>query len=991
MANDDLDRSEPNKISSTGAQPPRKNTDKLFGRLSLDFAAVHDNVAAPMAGEHETLNPAMRRLRALEQRDQPLWVSREGAPVQFTGVNWTPLGPLAVPNGQTYGGARVLISGRVTAICSHPTDAAIIYIGTSRGGIWRTRDGGETWTPIGDNHPSLAIGALAIAGKIDKKDPDILYAGTGEGNFQYYSTKFPWTSAPGNYLGVGVLRITNGGDRWSHHARDLLANHSFYNIAADRFNANYALAATSRGLCRTTDGATWTALTGGGLPAIGTTVIACTDVLIDRNDRTGNTVLAAFWGSGIYRSTNALAANPAFTRLDAGLPSGGNFSRISLTQSTSNPEYIYVLFGYTYMQQDYLYDGFLGVYRTRNAAATSWERCTDSLGIVLYGSFTHDINVDPTTPDVVYVSGKELYKCQRNPSTNVWSDVNIGRSIHADNHCFAFHPTQSDTIYSGNDGGFYVSRNGGASWDDNPNEGLCLLQYEGIDNHGQTDAIVQCGTQDNGTQQYRNSPVHHHSADGDGGHCVISKLNGNKVVHSYYFSKLERSDLGGEFGSYTANLSGGLDNNGLFYPPVVISPTTERLALCTKRVYIDDLMGAAGWPGSGVALPGIAGPVSAANFATNDIIYCATTRGEVYRLDRDGSSWKPRQLNAAPLPTGAWIWDVLSLPGDPNSIVVVFSGFGLAHHVWRGTVAASGSATWSAVSDGLPDVPMYALAFSDTTHWYVGTDIGVYRTTNGGITWENFSYGLPNTAVYDLRLRSGSNLLRAATHGRGLWESRTDAVQAPMVDIFVRNHIMDIAHGPSEDAIPAAWKDLTRKIALNAPCNWWQCADIKIDSSPGGQPSRGGTNYFQFETKLMDENPRKVGQARVYVQVHNRGPLAAENVTVKLMTAGVSAGYPSLPADFWSAWPHSAGNSDWTPVGVVQTIASLPPLRPAVLEWDWTPPISADTNSCLLLVIDSGSDPLPASSRSIFDVERLVRAEKRAGLKRVQLEDTGVA
>ena len=90
-----------------------------------------------------------------------------------------------------------------------------------------------------------------------------------------------------------------------------------------------------------------------------------------------------------------------------------------------------------------------------------------------------------------------------------------------------------------------------------------------------------------------------------------------------------------------------------------------------------------------------------------------------------------------------------SVPGNDNTIVVAFSGFGLANHVWRGTVPATGTATWTAVSGGLPDVPMYALMLASATEWYVGTDIGVFRTTDGGAGWVNYSQGLPNTA--DLR------------------------------------------------------------------------------------------------------------------------------------------------------------------------------------------------------------------------------------------------
>ena len=974
---------------TTVAKTPRKKKDtaKLVGRFAVDFAAVRSKqlqrngltmAPATVRGARAAAedNPALLRLQALAARDASAPAARTSAPmapVNVARANWTPMGPLAVPNGQTYGGARVLISGRVTAIAPHPTDGNAIFIGTSRGGVWRTRDGGTTWAALGDDQPSLAIGALALG----TNNPDVLYAGTGEGNVQFYSTAYALSSAPGVYLGVGVLRSTDGGANWTLHAAALLANHSFYRIAVDRGNANRAFAATSRGLCRTTDGTTWVALSGAGLPAISTTVIACTDVLIDRSDSTGNTVYAAFWRSSIYKSANALAASPTFTQLTTGLPTGSTTSRISLKQSPSSPAHKYALVASSS-------DSFLGLYRTTNAAGTTWELCTNSATISLYGAFTSDVNVDPTTPDVVYVSGVELYKCQRNAMTGAWSAGNIGSNIHPDSHTFGFHPTLNQTIYSGNDGGFFVSRDGGATWDDSPNEGLCLMQYEAIDNHGSSDALVQGGTQDNGTQQYRNSPVHYHSADGDGGYCTVSKLNGNNVTHAYYANTPQRSTAAGKFGSY-AGVSTGLNGNGLFYPPAAISPSSDRIAWGTDVINIDNAMGTGGWPGSGVSLPGINGRVSAVSFTSNSLIYCATTSGQVYRLDLSGATWTARALHVAPLPTGQWIWDVHSLPGDANTVVVAFSGFGLAQHVWRGTVPAAGTAAWFAVSNGLPDVPMYALAFGSATQWFVGTDIGAFRSTDAGANWANFSQGLPNTAIYDLRLRQGSNLLRAATHGRGLWELRIDLTTQPTVDIFVRDHIMDTGRAMGGVPVPAAWEDTTRYIALNDLCFWWHCADIKTDAPPSWQLLPGEANYLNFETRLVHENPEKGNQNRVYVQVHNRGPLAAANVTVKIMTAGASAGLPDLPADFWTAWPNSAGDANWTPVGAPQTIATLDPLRPTVLQWDWTPDASADAHSCMLVVIDSPSDPVPASTKANFNIAQLITAEKRAGLKNLHL------
>ncbi len=985
------------------ARRPRrrvKDTAKLYGRLAEDFAAFRTEqlnrteadaaraglAADPMLAQAATAtlrsappprpadaNPALLRLRALAERDGLPTLAGAAAPVVTGRPSWTPLGPLAVPNGQTYGGNRILISGRVTAIAPHPTDPARIWIGTSRGGVWRTDDGGVTWHPLTDDQPSLAIGALAAG----TDDPDVLYAGTGEGNVQLYSTVYPQSSAPGVYLGVGVLRSSDGGSTWSSHAAPLLAGASFYRLAVDRTDANRAFGATSRGLVRTTDGANWALLTGGGLPPVSTGVIACCDVVIDRSDPSGNTVYAAFWGSGIYRTTDALSTSPTFTLLSAGLPAGSATSRISLSQSPSNPSFVYALAADAN-------DGLSGLYRSTAPDASTWELCTKSATIQVYGAFTNDVNVDPATPDVVYVSGVEVYRCVRN-SRGRWGVTNIGGAIHPDNHALAFHPTQNQVLYAGNDGGFFVSPDAGATWNDSPNEGLCLLQYEVIDSHPTTDGFVQGGTQDNGTQQYRNSPVHHHSADGDGGSCTVSKVNGAHVTHSYFGNAVERSTAGGAFGTYT-DVSAGLDGAGVFYPPSAVSPTSDRMAWGTTVVNIDAALGSGGWPGAGVALPGLVGRISALSFTSDTVLWCATTSGHVYQLTRSGSAWKVRALHGPPLPTGQWIWDVTGVPGNDAMVVVAFSGFGLADHVWQGEVPATGAVAWTPVSTGLPDVPMYALCLASATEWYVGTDIGVWRSVDGGQQWEAWSQGLPNTAVYDLRQRAGSTLLRAATHGRGLWEIDTGpGASTAAVDVFVRDHVMDPGRGGASAPVPAAWDDPTRQVTLGSPCWWWECADVKVDAPPSFQLTPATTSYYTFETALVHENPEVGNQNQVYVQVHNRGPMAAGAVTVQALVAPASAGLPDVPADLWSAWPHSAGDANWVPLGPARVISAVDPLRPEVVSWPYTPAVGSDPHSCVLVVVESADDPLPASTRATFDVATLVTTDKRIGLRNLHL------
>src|SRR5262249_14837420 len=157
--------------------------------------------------------------------------------------------------GQTYGGARVLVSGRVTEIVQHPTNTSTIYVASARGGVWKTTDGGLTWTPISDNSESLAIGALAIS----KSNPQVLYAGTGEGDIYYYRLIANLDSINAAYEGVGILKTTNGGASWVLQGKAGLTGACFYKMAVDPTNENIAFGATNLGLYRTTNGGgAWT-------------------------------------------------------------------------------------------------------------------------------------------------------------------------------------------------------------------------------------------------------------------------------------------------------------------------------------------------------------------------------------------------------------------------------------------------------------------------------------------------------------------------------------------------------------------------------------------------------------------------------------------------------------------------------------------------------------------------------------------------------------
>jgi hypothetical protein len=145
----------------------------------------------------------MQAIRAMEQQEQKIYGNRSqsaasGAIVPFSLPVWTELGPSPIPNGQTDPHlnitGEVAVSGRVSAIAVHPANPNIVYVGAAQGGVFRSLDGGATWTPLMDSAMSLAVGAIAIA----PSQPSTIYVGTGEGNF-----------ALDSFFGVGVYRIDN--------------------------------------------------------------------------------------------------------------------------------------------------------------------------------------------------------------------------------------------------------------------------------------------------------------------------------------------------------------------------------------------------------------------------------------------------------------------------------------------------------------------------------------------------------------------------------------------------------------------------------------------------------------------------------------------------------------------------------------------------------------------------------------------------------------
>ena len=265
---------------------------------------------------HKRIPPGAR-LNALKQLDTKL--AKEAETQSRAGQNrpngspaWTLIGP--EPENNVWWGPN---SGRVAAVAVDPTNTNIVYAGAAQGGVWKTTDGGTTWTPLTDQQPSLATGALAL----DPQNHLTLYVGTGEEN-----------NSGDSYYGAGILKTTDGGNTWTQIPGPFAGGGGggarIGGLAVHPTNSQVVLAAVGCcppngwGVYRSPDaGNTWTQVLNLNSQAY--------NVIFDPTN--GNNAYASIDNNGVYRSSDAgktwVAANGSGSST---LPTGGSTGRVAL-------------------------------------------------------------------------------------------------------------------------------------------------------------------------------------------------------------------------------------------------------------------------------------------------------------------------------------------------------------------------------------------------------------------------------------------------------------------------------------------------------------------------------------------------------------------------------------------------------------------------------------------------------------------------------------
>lgn len=727
---------------------------------------------------------------------------------------WTEIGPNPIPNGQVDNGPQTPVSGRTTAIAVHPTNPDIVYVGTAQGGLYRSTDGGTTWTTMMDSALSLAIGAVAVA----PSQPDTVYVGTGEPNFSADS-----------FFGVGVYRIDNASTATPVITGPLNDDPSNADIFTGRAvseiivhptdPATIFVASTSgvggliatapgvlpaRGIYRSSDATsadpTFTKLT--GLNANGNNNVR--DIAIDPlnpNLLVANLVFAvnpASTVSGIYVSTDAMAPSPTFVQ------------RVVFTSTSTSELTAEFAIQHTVGQPNptiYAATGNLGgrVLISTNSG-TTWTQQIDNNFCTPQCFYDIAIDVDPTNPANVYLGGAPalVFGRSTNSGVNFTIDTQTAVSLHVDSHAIAVAPSNPAIVYFGSDGGIYKTTNAAATpiaWTSLNNSTFMATQFMGLALHPTDPNFTIGGTQDNGTNFYRPDATWFRADFGDGGYAVIDQADTSTTIVDMYHTYFNAGNLQGYGyapGTATATegnwlfrgcqVAGttvnGITCNGVirFYAPLEQGPGTPNNTIYygSDRLYRSDNNGlihtvvsqnpiTAGVPISSIGVSPQNDNVRVVGLTNGGLF--GTFTGVSPLVDLDPTNAIPNS------PVARTVVD----PNDANTAYVTLSAFGVTN-VWKTTTLSSlvdgntfAPAWTAAVGTGanvLPQVPVNAIIVDpqNSQRLYAGTDIGAFTSPDGGGNWFPFGTALPRVAVFDMAISPTPRQVRIATHGRGLWQ-----------------------------------------------------------------------------------------------------------------------------------------------------------------------------------------------------------------------------
>ena len=699
--------------------------------------------------------------------------------------------PLAVKGDEVFNSLKArhigpaVMSGRVVDLEPHPSNSKIFYVGAAGGGVWKTINGGISFTPIFDKHVQC-IGTV----KVDPNDPDnTLWVGTGE----------TWTRNSVS-IGDGLYKSTDGGLNWQKKGLDKTERISDIVIHPKNSKIVYAAAlgalwgdSEERGIYKTEDGGdTWQKI------FYVNQTTGCSDLVMDPVNP--DIMYASFWefrrtaysfNSGGYNSAlyKTFDGGKTWNKIHNGFPAG-KLGRITIAVAPSKPERLYAVI-------ESEKDADKGLYKSDDAGQ-NWKKVNGDFELVIRPFYFSRIVVDPKNPDIILKAGLSGYMSK--DGGNTFRSIQGG--IHSDFHDFIFDPNNSDKIVVGTDGGVYRTWDGGVIWE--MVKGLPLSQFYHVSVDNRKPYWVYGGLQDNGSWigpsskpgGIRNSdwkPVGY----GDGFRVYPHPTDPNTVY----------SEMQGAENIWRVNVSKGLaktikpyreegDPKLRFNWNAPLSTSyhyPDRVYVGSQFVHVSDDKGET-WrkmspdlttndpakqnqaESGGLSTDNSGAENHCTVFTINEsplnkqIVWAGTDDGNVQVTFDGGKTWENVRKNISGVPQNTWTYYIEPGHYDEKTAYAVFDGHtsnDMKPYVQKTT---DGGKTWKSVVND--QVPVFARSIKEDPKnpdiLYLGTEWGLYITFDGGNNWTKFDKEVPPVAIHYMAVHKDENALILGTHGRGV-------------------------------------------------------------------------------------------------------------------------------------------------------------------------------------------------------------------------------
>lgn len=711
-----------------------------------------------------------------QSKKKDLWVAEN-----FKGLEFRNIGP-------------ALMSGRIADIAINPNDESQWYIAVGSGGVWKTDNAGNTWTPIFDDEACYSTGCITI----DPNNDDVIWLGTGE-------------NVGGRHVsfGCGIYKSEDGGKTWSNkglkdseHLSKIIVHPEDSNIIWVASQGPLWNKGGERGVYKSTDGGnTWRRVLGNDQ------WVGATDLVIDPSDP--NKLYAATWqrhrtiaaymgggpGSGLHRSTDG---GETWEQLKKGIPKS-NLGKIGLAISPQQPNVLYAAIELDRKKG--------GVFKSVDSG-TSWTKMSDAVSGATGPHYYQELYACPHQYDRLYLmdvrvqvsdnGGKNFRRLQEEHK-------------HSDNHAMAFKMSDPDYILMGTDGGMYESFDLAKNWRFFPNLPLTQFYKIAVDD-AEPFYNVYGGTQDNSTEAGPSRTDNVQGIDNgdwkivlnwDGHQPATEPGNPDIVYGQRQQGTLSRIDMSTGEVTDIQPQPGKADNFERFNwdAPILVSPhDPKQIYFASQRLWRSNNRGDKWTAISGdltrnqsrIELP-IMGTVKSydnpwdvaamSNFNTitsiaespvqRDLLYVGTDDGLIHISSNGGQSWSKMEVGGLPgVPEHAYVNDIKADLHDPNVVYMALDNHkegDYKPYIYKSTNQGK---HWTSISSNLPEGDLVWRIVQDHVKkdlLFIGTEFGIYFTINGGQKWIKCKGGLPTISFRDLTIHRRDDDLICGSFGRSIY------------------------------------------------------------------------------------------------------------------------------------------------------------------------------------------------------------------------------